>query len=390
MKKEKKAVPPPVEREGPSKKELNKQARKEKRKGGGDDAEAPEASAAPSTPSPVVAKSVPVAVVPAAATTVAVAATGVVFSASSFPPVLTLATSALVKGTPLTYSSSPATHQPYLASAVLGQSTIAGDTTIAKYLVRCSTTPSSLYGSGDAWSTSEIDQWLDVYTSYYPLKNEHVAASFPALLNGHLADRTYIVGQTVTLADVACYLLAQRVAVTEFPHVVRWAALIKSSKIGSDINGAASAANTFATNPKAAVGVFMTAVASVTNGSRSGAVAKTGGKAPVKTGDAAAASGGNSSAVDGNECAEGDGGACPPLEDAVEGQVCTRFPPEPSGYLHIGHAKAVLLNQYYAQRYKGKLLVRFDDTNPSKEKDEFAENIIADLATLGVKADSVQ
>ena len=72
--------------------------------------------------------------------------------------------------------------------------------------------------------------------------------------------------------------------------------------------------------------------------------------------------------------------------DLAEGKyekICTRFPPEPNGYLHIGHAKSILLNYGLAKKYGGQFNLRFDDTNPTKEKTEFVDSIKEDVMWLG-------
>lgn len=237
---------------------------------------------------------------------------------------------------------------PHMTSELVENAgAISGDVNIAKFLLR--KTNSAFYDQKDAWVVSQVDQWLEVYS--YTVLSASYLATLPDLLESFLATKSFLAGHLLTLADIAVYLAIKRLdkSVVLGVNVQRWVDVVASY-----LPVLTPAPVTFVVAKKE--------------------------KAPVVE---------KSKEKKEEAEKEEEGGTCPPLENAVEGQVCTRFPPEPSGYLHIGHAKAVLLNQYYAQRYKGKLLVRFDDTNPSKEKEEFEENIIQDLATLGVHADMV-
>lgn len=173
-----------------------------------------------------------------------------------------------------------------------------------------------------------------------------------ASLDSFLSTRTLLVGHTLTLADVACW--GQLQASTQwtklrptFPHLSRWYD-------------------------------FVAATPAMQQMVQQHAPQR---KTPA-SGTAAAASTANGKPQTG-------GGYDIDLPGAVHGKVVTRFPPEPSGYLHIGHAKAALLNQEIAARFNGRLLVRFDDTNPSKEKDEFVDSIIADIKRLGLKFETI-
>jgi len=80
----------------------------------------------------------------------------------------------------------------------------------------------------------------------------------------------------------------------------------------------------------------------------------------------------------------------PDLPDVVFGKVSTRFPPEPNGFMHIGHAKAALLGFEYAKKYGGKFMVRYDDTNPAAEKREYYGAFIDSLEWLKIKPDQVK
>ncbi|KAI8843356.1 tRNA synthetases class I, catalytic domain-containing protein [Chytriomyces cf. hyalinus JEL632] len=225
---------------------------------------------------------------------------------------------------------------------------LSGSIPVLRYVARVDASHAKTLGITDTLRHSQIDYWIDFCgISLAPEAGfKPLATAFNAL-NSHLKMRSFLVGYSLTLADIACWgalraipIFNQKVKAKDNglgPYLTRWFNHVDSLD--------------FAT---LAVAEFE----------------KTKAVAPKEK--------------------KGDQGSFEiNLVDAQMGKVVTRFPPEPSGYMHIGHAKAALLNEYFARKYEGTMICRFDDTNPSKEKSEFEETIMEDLVLLGIKPDRI-
>ncbi|XP_069708807.1 bifunctional glutamate/proline--tRNA ligase isoform X4 [Phaenicophaeus curvirostris] len=211
---------------------------------------------------------------------------------------------------------------------------------IARYLARVAGS-SGLYGS-NLLEHTEIDHWLEFSATKLSTASQFLSAVQE--LNHCLSLRTYLVGNSLSLADLCVWAVLkdnniwqEQLQQSKAPvHAKRWYSFLEVQDPFQSV-GAKWASGTpkvkMATEKKADVGKFVE------------------------------------------------------LPGAEMGKVIVRFPPEASGYLHIGHAKAALLNQHYQVNFKGKLIMRFDDTNPEKEKEDFEKVILEDVAMLHIKPD---
>ncbi|XP_058813875.1 bifunctional glutamate/proline--tRNA ligase [Topomyia yanbarensis] len=200
-----------------------------------------------------------------------------------------------------------------------------------------------LYGKTPIERT-QIDHWLT-----YTLSVEKDPADELKYLNKCLGPLTFLVANHLTIADLAVYnemfnSYSELVAIGIPVHVQRWYELISAQP---------AVRNVMQNLPK-----------------------------EVKLGKRMVRGASGEKSTDRKQ-----EGKFVDLPGAEMGKVVVRFPPEASGYLHIGHAKAALLNQYYQQAFQGKLIMRFDDTNPAKENVHFEKVILEDLEMLQIKPD---
>uniref|UniRef100_A0A3B4Y8U5 Bifunctional glutamate/proline--tRNA ligase n=1 Tax=Seriola lalandi dorsalis TaxID=1841481 RepID=A0A3B4Y8U5_SERLL len=210
---------------------------------------------------------------------------------------------------------------------------------ISRYLARVAPAL-GLYGA-NMMEQTEVDHWLEF--SARRLCGQPGLTEALGELDLALSLRTFLVGHALTLADLSVWAALKGHEEwpsqgKSFSHVNRWFSFLSSQV------------------PFTSVGNKYTSK-----------------KAPMNKSNS-------------NEKKQ-DVGKFVELPGAEMGKVVVRFPPEASGYLHIGHAKAALLNQHYQVTFKGKLIMRFDDTNPEKEKEDFEKVILEDVAMLQINPD---
>ncbi|ONK61707.1 uncharacterized protein A4U43_C08F32730 [Asparagus officinalis] len=243
-----------------------------------------------------------------------------------------------------------------------------GTNTLLRYLGHVLAS-SNLYGQ-NALESGKIDEWLECVLIF---SSGSYFESACGLVDAHLALRTFLVGYNFSIADIALWSALAGTGQRweslrkskKFQHLVRWF---------NSITGEYNVALNEVTGKYVGKRGLGKSPASNTKGKDQGTNEASKGK------DGLSANGAVTSKTAGFEV---------DLPGAEYGKVCLRFAPEPSGYLHIGHSKAALLNQYFVQRYGGRLIIRFDDTNPSKESNEFVENVLKDVETLNIKYDVV-
>jgi glutamyl-tRNA synthetase len=365
-----------------AKKEAKKAAKKaakeaHKTGGGSGDAPAPAGTATAAPPRPMTTTTTAATGAGAGASTTAAAASAAAVGGSSVTstivpphhicinpntvnledrPVVAL-TVAILTNTILDYTLMANHRAPQPASLGLpnGMGVLVGDFAMARYIgrvapgVAAAATKNVLFGFQDPSIVAKMEAWIDYASSMRSVPIVQRIKAIAMTLEHALGTttQTYVVGHAMDLADLCLF------AVLGFPTQVPDLARV-SSMIPSGLYAMGRWMTMMAAHPalrqatQLAIGVDKNTEAVFETTLE-----------PLVSGMSL-------------------------LEGAVPGMVVTRFPPEPSGYLHIGHAKAVLLNDYYARRYKGRLIVRFDDTNPSKEKEEYQQAIVEDLAKLGV------
>uniref|UniRef100_A0A8C5M9G7 Glutamyl-prolyl-tRNA synthetase 1 n=1 Tax=Leptobrachium leishanense TaxID=445787 RepID=A0A8C5M9G7_9ANUR len=202
---------------------------------------------------------------------------------------------------------------------------------IIRYLARL-VPDSGLFGS-NLMEQTEINHWIEFSQTRLQEKSSFVGGLQE--LNHSLSLRTYLVGDTLTLADISVFSVLEG---------INWQEELKKNNASVNVRRW----YTFLQHRLVSAGGISFSAA------------------PEKKRDV---------------------GKFVELPGAEMGKVVVRFPPEASGYLHIGHAKAALLNQHYQVTFKGKLIMRFDDTNPEKEKEDFEKVILEDVSMLQIKPD---